>query len=96
MGHLECDVRERSRHRLRQGGANAGDALDRLRPGRSRRQSTGVRRRGESDLATLYRRLAEQGELCGYEVTERFYEIGTAESLAETERFLRTVRSRVP
>jgi NDP-sugar pyrophosphorylase family protein len=47
----------------------------------------------ESDLATLYRRLAEEGELCGYEVADRFYEIGTADALAETERFLRTVRS---
>lgn len=46
----------------------------------------------ESDLSTLYRRLAEEGQLCGYEVADRFYEIGTAEALAETERFLRTVR----
>jgi NDP-sugar pyrophosphorylase family protein len=46
----------------------------------------------ESDLASLYHRLAEQGQLCGYEVSERFYEIGTPESLAETERFLRSYR----
>lgn len=43
----------------------------------------------ESDLAALYSRLAEAGELCGYEVTDRFYEIGTPEALAETDRFLR-------
>ena len=43
----------------------------------------------EADLAVLYRRLAERGELFGYEVTERFYEIGTPEALAETEAFLR-------
>jgi NDP-sugar pyrophosphorylase family protein len=45
---------------------------------------------GESDLATLYRRLAEEGELCGFEVADRFYEIGTAEALSETEHFLRS------
>jgi NDP-sugar pyrophosphorylase family protein len=44
---------------------------------------------GEPDLAVLYRRLAERGELFGYEVTERFYEIGTPEALAETDAFLR-------
>jgi NDP-sugar pyrophosphorylase family protein len=45
----------------------------------------------ESDLSTLYRRLAKEGELCGYEVAERFYEIGTEASLSETDRFLRTL-----
>jgi NDP-sugar pyrophosphorylase family protein len=45
--------------------------------------------RGERDLATLYARLAEIGELYGYPVRERFYEIGTPESLAETDAFLR-------
>lgn len=43
---------------------------------------------GESDLAALYRDLAERGELCGYEVTERFHEIGTPAAFAETEAFL--------
>lgn len=43
----------------------------------------------EDDLAVLYKRLAELGELCGYEVNERFFEIGTAEGLAETDAFLR-------
>jgi NDP-sugar pyrophosphorylase family protein len=43
----------------------------------------------ERDLARLYHRLAESNELFGYEVTERFYEIGTPESLAETDAFLR-------
>jgi NDP-sugar pyrophosphorylase family protein len=46
----------------------------------------------ESDLSTLQRRLAAAGELCGYEATERFYEIGTAAGLAETDRFLRAAR----
>jgi len=43
----------------------------------------------ERDLATLYRRLAELGRLCGYEAHERFYEIGTPEGLGETDTFLR-------
>ena len=46
----------------------------------------------ESDLATLYRRLADRSELCGYEVADRFYTIGTAESFSETESFLRAMR----
>jgi NDP-sugar pyrophosphorylase family protein len=44
---------------------------------------------GESDLATLHHLLAAEGELCGYEATERFYEIGTPEALAEADTFLR-------
>jgi len=43
----------------------------------------------ERDLASLYRRLAALGRLCGYEATERFYEIGTPSALAETDVFLR-------
>jgi len=46
-------------------------------------------REGERDLALLYERLAESGQLFGYEVHKRFYEIGTPESLQETEAFLR-------
>ena len=42
----------------------------------------------ERDLAMLYERLAERGELLGFEATERFYEIGTPEALAETDAFL--------
>jgi NDP-sugar pyrophosphorylase family protein len=44
-----------------------------------------------SDLAVLYHDLAEREELCGYEATERFFEIGTPESLKETDRFLRSL-----
>jgi NDP-sugar pyrophosphorylase family protein len=43
----------------------------------------------ESDLAALYRELARRGELGGYEATNRFYEIGTPDALAETDAFLR-------
>jgi NDP-sugar pyrophosphorylase family protein len=42
----------------------------------------------EGDLAVLYERLAERGELLGFEASERFYEIGTARALVETEAFL--------
>jgi NDP-sugar pyrophosphorylase family protein len=43
----------------------------------------------ERDLSSLYKRLAELGDLCGYEAHERFYEIGRPESFAETDAFLR-------
>jgi NDP-sugar pyrophosphorylase family protein len=42
----------------------------------------------EPDLALVYSRLAERGQLAGYEATERFYEIGTPSALRETEEFL--------
>jgi NDP-sugar pyrophosphorylase family protein len=41
-----------------------------------------------SDLADLFRALSARDSLFGYEATERFYEIGTPEALADTERFL--------
>jgi NDP-sugar pyrophosphorylase family protein len=43
---------------------------------------------GPFDLADLYSELAEQGRMDGYEVHQRFYEIGTPSGLAETERYL--------
>jgi NDP-sugar pyrophosphorylase family protein len=42
-----------------------------------------------SDLADLYHDLAGRDQLFGFEATERFFEIGTPEALAETELFLR-------
>jgi MurNAc alpha-1-phosphate uridylyltransferase len=41
-----------------------------------------------SDLADLYHAMSLTGDLFGYEVTERFYEIGTPAALAETDAFL--------
>jgi MurNAc alpha-1-phosphate uridylyltransferase len=41
------------------------------------------------DLSDLYTLLAAEGRLFGYEVSERFYEIGTVAGLEETEDFLR-------
>jgi NDP-sugar pyrophosphorylase family protein len=41
------------------------------------------------DLATVFSALVQRGELAGYEVKTRFYEIGSAEGLAETDAVLR-------
>jgi NDP-sugar pyrophosphorylase family protein len=41
------------------------------------------------DLADLYAELVEQNDMLGYEVKERFYEIGSQDSLKETEAYLR-------
>lgn len=41
------------------------------------------------DLATLYQRLLKEGQLGAYEVSKRFYEIGSFESLEELDSFLR-------
>lgn len=43
----------------------------------------------EADLSVLYCALARDGRLCGYEASERFYEIGTPIALAEADAFLR-------
>jgi MurNAc alpha-1-phosphate uridylyltransferase len=40
------------------------------------------------DLADVYRALAERGELAGHEVSERFYEAGSPQGLADLERRL--------
>lgn len=42
----------------------------------------------EPDLSDAFARLARSGLLAGYPASERFFEIGTPESLAETEAFL--------
>ena len=47
----------------------------------------------ERDLSALYHELSVRRELYGYEATERFYEIGTPEALAETTAFLTENRS---
>jgi N-acetyl-alpha-D-muramate 1-phosphate uridylyltransferase len=40
------------------------------------------------DLATVYRNLLTRGQLAAYEVTERFYEIGSPTGLRETRQHL--------
>jgi NDP-sugar pyrophosphorylase family protein len=37
----------------------------------------------------VYQKLLSENQLSGYEVTERFYEIGSPEGLAELDAFLR-------
>ena len=44
---------------------------------------------GTGDLSDLYRQLAQDGLLYGFEASERFYEIGTPEGLVATDAFLR-------
>ena len=39
------------------------------------------------DLADLYHDLSVKGDLAGYEVNERFYEIGSMDGLKETEDY---------
>jgi NDP-sugar pyrophosphorylase family protein len=40
------------------------------------------------DLAMVWRDLSVKGQLAAFEVTERFYEIGSREGMAEAESFL--------
>jgi len=44
------------------------------------------------DLAGVYTDLSSQGQLAGYEVTTRFYEIGSPAGLHETDLLLRAAR----
>lgn len=46
-----------------------------------------------SDLADVYSRLASRGDLAAFEVTTRFYEIGSEAGILETEAYLRSRRS---
>jgi N-acetyl-alpha-D-muramate 1-phosphate uridylyltransferase len=41
------------------------------------------------DLAEVYKQLLSEKQLSGYEVTERFYEVGSPDGLAELDAFLR-------
>jgi NDP-sugar pyrophosphorylase family protein len=43
---------------------------------------------GPHDLSSVYQEMLRRGELAGLEVTERFYEIGSAVGLEETRRHL--------
>jgi NDP-sugar pyrophosphorylase family protein len=57
-------------------GVFSAKAFDRIPPGRA------------CDLADLYGKLLEDGELAGMEMHQRFYEIGSPSGLEETARFL--------
>ena len=47
---------------------------------------------GTFDLATVYQDLLARGEVAAFEVDSRFYEIGSPEGAAETERHIREMR----
>lgn len=42
------------------------------------------------DLAKVYQDLLSRGQLAGYEVPQRFYEIGSPEGLSETDAYLKS------
>jgi MurNAc alpha-1-phosphate uridylyltransferase len=44
---------------------------------------------GPFDLADVYHRLSQSGRLAGYEVHERFYEIGSHQGLAEAADYFK-------
>lgn len=46
------------------------------------------------DLASLYTVLVKEREMAGFEVTTRFYEIGSAAGLAETSSYIRSQHER--
>ena len=46
------------------------------------------------DLAKIYQSLIREEQMIGYEVKNRFYEIGSAEGLAETEEYLLSLSKR--
>lgn len=54
----------------------------------SPRAFDGVPESGTCDLASVYQEMLQRGELAGFEVTERFYEIGSVAGLEETRHHL--------
>lgn len=48
------------------------------------------------ELSDLYHELSLRGELAGFEVSERFYEIGSWQGIADTERYLRRATAGAP
>jgi MurNAc alpha-1-phosphate uridylyltransferase len=50
--------------------------------------ATRIARREVADLADLFRDLSMAGELAGYEVTQRFYEVGSWEGIADFAHYL--------
>lgn len=55
-------------------------------------RAVATRPAGEAwDLADLYEELSIAGQLAGYEMAQRFFEIGSFDGLAETNRLLRRI-----
>ena len=53
----------------------------------------GLPRHGAIDLATIYEELANNGELAGFEVSRRFYEIGSLAGISELQSYLAEERN---
>ena len=62
---------------------HGGGGSERLTPRPRRRRLV-----TSCDLAAVYQEMLRRGELAGFEVTERFYEIGSVAGLAETREHL--------
>ena len=60
-----------------------------LRPSVLLRRASGT----AFDLAEVYSELSHSGDLAGYEVAQRFYEIGSLQGLRDTEAFLSAPRT---
>jgi N-acetyl-alpha-D-muramate 1-phosphate uridylyltransferase len=54
----------------------------------TRRAITRIPIGAKADLADLYRQLVSERKMVGFEVKNRFYEIGTPQALEETRRYL--------
>jgi NDP-sugar pyrophosphorylase family protein len=78
-------VVEYNKHRARPDMAYIDYGLSVLTP----RALAGYPRGEPLDLADVYHDLSIAGELAGYEVRERFYEIGSRQGLDETEAYFR-------
>ncbi|MHB8919394.1 MAG: hypothetical protein ACYC4H_15325, partial [Desulfocucumaceae bacterium] len=50
-------------------------------------------RGGEFDLSDLYGDLVDRGDMLGFEVRDRFYEIGSFTGLQETDCFIKSFKS---
>jgi hypothetical protein len=53
----------------------------------SSRVFDGVAAGARVDLAVIYQNLLAEGQLAGFEVFQRFYEIGSPAGLADTRRY---------
>src|SRR5262249_18853749 len=99
LGWEQRRVRERHYPPLVQAGSRARNAPYRsgARHAAGERRGGAATRRALGSGRTLRREdLAKAGRLAGYEMTRRFYEIGSFAGLTETDRLLSATRPPVP